>query len=393
MSTRLCAAAEPAISRFLALVVFFSGTSLFAQETSPVAGTISPMGVNVKDYGASGSDVQTAGKIGGGGTLLEVADASSFKPGQGIYLWLDSPEDGIGLAEAGAADFTLECDVVPNNPGYTDTHGGVAFRVKDDRNFWIVYFAGFPACGYQVSLKKMVDGRLQDAGPMIGHQTGLSSSFHLKVVCAGPAISAFVNEKQLGQTIQDSFCAERTQVGFFRHAKHSAPIPTTNPSYAGGGTICYRRFSAGKFRDDFDRCNLWKTMGPAWKPIRGTWGIYEKSAFPVLANKGIGLSTEVTAIEGNKIRLRDRCPEKMGKDVDVSVYHDDTAAIYRASMKLRQVPGELSKWARTGNLLFPDGTYCISKPIYGNVAFGLVGVPSNTYTFSHIKGAWLRSRS
>jgi hypothetical protein len=108
------------------------------------------MGLNVKDYGASGSDVQTTGKITGGDGLLEVADTSSFKPGQGIYLWLDLPEDGLVLADAGTPDFTLGCDVSFGSarPGYADHHGGVVFRAKDAENFWIVYFQGFPACAY-----------------------------------------------------------------------------------------------------------------------------------------------------------------------------------------------------------------------------------------------------
>lgn len=381
MNNSFRAARPSAISPLLVLVLCLLGSPLLAQETQPVPATIPPLGVNVRDYGASGSDVQTAGKIIGGETSLEVADAGSFQPGQGIYLWLDLPEDGLVLAEAGAADFTLECDVSFGSarPGYADHHGGVVFRAKDTDNFWIVYFRGFPATGYQLGLKKMVGGVLQDAGPWIGNPE-LPSSFHLQVVAMGQALSVFVNDKQLGQTVQDPFCAAQTQVGFFRHAKHGSPPPTTNPWYAGGGTICYSRFSAGKLKDDFDRPNSWKTMGPPWKPVLGTWGIYEKSAFPFLANKGTGLSTEVVAVDGKQLRLKDAFPAEKGKAVEVSVYHDDTAAIYRAMTALKQ-----EQWVRTGNLLFPEGTYCVSRPIYGNWFFGLLGVPNDKSTISHIK--------
>jgi len=370
-----------ALRPLLVAALLVRGGSLLAQAPGPIPATIPAMGVNVRDYGASGSEAQTTGRIVGEEKVVEVADAASFKPGQGIYLWLDLPEDGLVLADAGGPDFTLECDVSfgAGRPGYADHHGGVVFRARDSGNFWIVYFQGFPACAYQLGLKKMVEGRLQDAGPLIGHPE-LPASFHLKVVTAGPAISVFVNEKQLGQTIEDPFCADQGQVGFFRHAGFSAPTPTTNPWYAGGGAIRYSRFSAGKLKDDFDRPNSWKSLGPPWKPVLGTWGIYEKSAFAFLANKGTGLSTEVVGIDGKSLRLKDPFPAEKGKSVEVSVYHDDTAAIDRACAALKQ-----DRWVRTGNLLFPEGTYCLSRPLYGNWFLGLLGVPNDGYTFSRIK--------
>jgi len=365
---------------FLVMAVFWSGNHACAEETTPVTATVPPQGINVRDYGASGSEAMTAGKIAAGDTWVEVADAGSFKPGQGVYLWQDLPEDGLVLADAGASDLTLECDLAFfNRPGYVDTHGGVVFRCKDERNFWIVYFAGFPACGYQMSLKKMVDGKLEDVGPAIGNPE-LPTKFHLKVVTEGNAVSVFFNDKPLGKTVEDVFCADQTQVGFFRHAWFNDIPPLANPWYAGGGTILYSHFAAGKLKDDFDRPNSWRAMGPPWKAVKGAWGIYEKAAFPFLAGKGVGLSTEIVSMDGNKIQLKEPFPSGQGGIAHVTVYHDDTTAIYRALDTLKK-----GEWWWSGNLVFPEGAYCISRPIYGNGGFGLIGVPSDQSTLANIK--------
>jgi hypothetical protein len=233
----------------LVVALLVRGGCLLAQTPGAIRATIPAMGVNVKDYGASGSEAQTTGRIVGGERVVEVADTSSFQTGQGIYLWLDLPEDGLVLADARGPDLTLQCDVSfgAARPGYADHHGGVVFRARDRENFWIVYFQGFPACAYQLGLKKMVEGKLQDAGPLIAHPE-LPAGFHLKVVTAGPAISVFVDDKQLGKTIEYalplamqplptacSFWPECVALTAHRECAGAAPPRSSRASLPSGG--------------------------------------------------------------------------------------------------------------------------------------------------------------
>jgi hypothetical protein len=310
------------------------------------------LGINVKEFGASGEGSVTNGNIDAGARIVtNVADTRTFRPGQGIYLWHFKPLDGVAVVEAARSDSVASVRLRPE-PGNNPSEAGLAFRVADAKNYWALSaaFAGASAPTARVRLIQVRDGsptelRAKD----VDRPTSPSAAISLKVVLSGERIQALVNDRALFD-LNDRFNRDARKVGLYHNASHQA------------GSPLFLEFRVdSEIADRFDRPENRYDLGAAhsgqrWQALAGRWGVVDGMAWRTEGAVGEKLATVVAAVRGREIELAHPWP---GEDNSlVEIYHDDTAAIERA---LGIGPG--GGFGQGRHLIFPEGGYNISHTL------------------------------
>jgi len=310
------------------------------------------LGFNVKDFGASGIGAATNGNIDAGARLVtNVADTSTFRPGQGIYLWHFKPTDGLAVVDAGKGDYVASVRFRPQ-PGGNPSEAGLAFRATDAKNYWALSatFASATAPSAKVRLLQVRDGsptelRAKD----IARPSSPTAALALKVVLTGDRIQALVNDRALFD-LTDRFGAGERKVGLYHNAGHRAGSPVF---------LDFRVDS--QIADDFDRPNNRYDLGAApggqkWQALAGRWGIVDRAARRTEGATGEKLASVVVAVRPREIELAHAWAGEDNALVEVA--HDDTRAIERA-LGVR-LPGDFGLFR---HVIFPDGGYNISRPL------------------------------
>jgi len=310
------------------------------------------LGVNVKEFGASGVGRATNGTIDAGARIVtNVADTSTFRPGQGIYLWHFKPVDGLAALDAGKSDFVASVRVRPQS-GFNPSEAGLAFRVTDAKNYWALSasFANAWAPTARVRLLQVRDGtptelRAKD----IERPSSPTAALALKVVLTGERMQAFVNDRALFD-LSDRFGSGERKVGLYHNAGHKA------------GSPFYLQFRVDSVvDDDFGRSDNRYDLGAAqsgqrWQSLAGRWGVVDGAARRTEGAAGEKMATIVVAVREREIELAHAWP---GEDnALVEVYHDDANAIERALGIRSSFDVGVFR-----HLLFPEGGYNISRPL------------------------------
>jgi hypothetical protein len=309
-------------------------------------------GINVKEFGASGVGSATNGTIDAGARVVtNVADASTFRPGQGIYLWHFKPVDGLAVVDGGKGDYVASVRVRPQ-PGLNPSEAGLAFRVADAKNYWALSasFANASAPTVRVRLLQVRDGsptelRAKD----MARPSSPTVALALKVVLTGERIQALVNDRALFD-LNDRLGVGERKVGLYHNASHRA------------GSPLFLQFRVDSIvEDDFDRPDNRYDLGAArggqkWQALAGRWGIVDGAARRTEGATGEKLASVVVSARERELELAHAWP---GEDnALVEIYHDDATAIERA-LGARS-PGSFGLFR---HLLFPEGGYNISRPL------------------------------
>ena len=340
--------------------------------------------LDVKQFGASGSDLGTTGttsagfgRIGDGGlVILDVDNGESFRIGQGIHLWRDEEPLTLAAVDVGRSDYVVELSETWGN-GHSHCVGGLAFRIRDAKNYWVVRRLSLQANGVSFRVAKVERGVYRELGAV-----RQDNGQRIRVVAKGPAIRVFTDGKLLAE-YTDAFLRTQTKVGLH----HGGPEGVNDGDrnfrcwYEGAGQPVYTGFRVTDetgnvlVQDDFSGQAWYAPLkaaktGQAWQMLAGEF-VSSSTAHAIChtRNRGTGLSATITAVVGNMIKMDRPWPGRPGDGVQLR--HDDTAAFQRALAAAR--PPAI--------LALPDGMYPLSQPLVIPKGVALIGVPARGGTF------------
>ena len=372
------------LSRALALLLAMGAQSAWGDGAAPDPIRPPLTVLDVKQFGAAGSDLGNTGttsagfgRIGEGGlVILDVDNGESFRIGQGIHLWRDEEPLTLAAVDVGRSDFIAELSEIWGN-GHSHCVGGLAFRIRDAKNYWVVRRFSLQANGVSFRVAKVENGVYRELGAV-----RQDNGQRIRVVAKGPAIRVFTDGKLLAE-YTDTFCERETKVGLH----HGGPEGVNDGDrnfrcwYEGAGQPVYTGFrvtdETGKVlaQDDFSGQAWFAPLkatktGQAWQMLAGEF-VSSSTAHAICntRNRGTGLSATITAVVGNMIKIDRPWPGRTGDWVQLR--HDDTAAFQRALAAAR--PPAI--------LALPDGMYPLSQPLVIPKGVALIGVPARGGTF------------
>ena len=146
-----------------------------------------------------------------GWTLVQNNQAEIAIGGGQLRITVKQPDSLAWSVAAGKTfgDFTLDVDATPL-AGPDDNDYGVIVRRVDDNNFYRFEISGDGYFNIQKRQKGKWQKLIADWTESSTIHTGAATN-HLRVVCAGRALTFFVNQVQVAQVTDDAFA--RGEVG------------------------------------------------------------------------------------------------------------------------------------------------------------------------------------